>query len=224
MPAWGCDGRLHTVLIAVIVGERDRRHSRITDDFGIVDQQAGGASALTLRACRAIRAENTWLICRRRTTIYGALWKERFTLGRLIVIRIALRCFVLSLAAGCLIAPTAVLAGAAPKKGDPASGKLLYAECEGCHALAENKIGPKHCGLVGRKAAAVPDFASYSDAMRTSGLTWDAKTLDAFLAEPFSYVSGTVMGYAGIPDQKSRIDLIAYLEQAGKDPAVCGAN
>ena len=110
---------------------------------------------------------------------------------------------------------------AAPHQGDPASGKLMYQECEGCHAFNEHKIGPKHCGLIGRKAASMADYPSYSHAMKDSGLTWDIKTLNAFLAEPLSFVPETGMGYIGISDEVSRIDLIAYIEQQNKDPAVC---
>ena len=110
---------------------------------------------------------------------------------------------------------------AAAHKGDPVSGKLMYTECEGCHAFRENKIGPKHCGLIGRKAASLPDYANYSIALKDSGLTWDVKTLSAFIAEPLSFVPETSMGYVGISDEESRIDLIAYIEQQSKNPAVC---
>ncbi len=110
---------------------------------------------------------------------------------------------------------------AAAHKGDPVSGKLMYTECEGCHAFGENKIGPNHCGLVGRKAASRTDYASYSNAMKESGLTWDIKTLSAFIAEPLSFVPDTAMGYVGISDEESRLDLIAYIEQQSKDPKVC---
>ena len=109
----------------------------------------------------------------------------------------------------------------AAAKGDPADGKLMYTECEGCHSLKENKIGPRHCGLLGRKAGTVEDFPSYTHAMKSSGLTWDVETLDAFLADPLTFVPETGMGYIGIADEQSRLDLIAFLEQQDKDPSVC---
>ena len=101
------------------------------------------------------------------------------------------------------------------------AGEKMYTECEGCHSLKDNKLGPRHCGLIGRKAGSVSDYPSYSHAMRESGLTWDVKTLSDFLAEPFSYLPETGMGYIGIFDQQSRLDLIAYLDKQGKDPSVC---
>src|SRR4051812_49397260 len=84
---------------------------------------------------------------------------------------------------------------AAAVQGDPAHGKELYEECSGCHALQENLIGPKHCGLMGRRAGTVPDYV-YSDVMRQSGIVWDTKKLDEFLKAPLSYLPGTNMGYA----------------------------
>jgi cytochrome c len=120
---------------------------------------------------------------------------------------------------GAATALLAACSGGGPK-GDAARGEALYAQCAGCHKLQENFTGPKHCGLVGRKAGSVPDFA-YSEAMKTSGLTWDAKTLDEFLTSPISYVPGTMMGFAGLADPQERADVIAYLQSAGSNAATC---
>jgi cytochrome c len=120
---------------------------------------------------------------------------------------------------GAATALLAACSGGGPK-GDAARGEALYAQCAGCHKLQENFTGPKHCGVVGRKAGSVPDFA-YSEAMKTSGLTWDAKTLDEFLTSPISYVPGTMMGFAGLPDPQERADVIAYLQSASGNAATC---
>lgn len=113
------------------------------------------------------------------------------------------------------------LAALPSQAADLAHGKELYAECEGCHALRETLVGPQHCWVVGRAAGKVPGF-EYSGAMKASGLKWDEKTLDEFLVSPFTYVSGTLMGYAGLDLKKDREDLIAYLKQVTTDPANCG--
>ena len=97
--------------------------------------------------------------------------------------------------------------------GDPRAGEQIYARCLGCHALEYNRTGPKHCGLFGRRAGSVPDFA-YSAAMKKSKIVWNEKTLDRFLADPPKAVPGTTMTYAGVSDAKERADLIAYLKQA----------
>jgi cytochrome c len=104
--------------------------------------------------------------------------------------------------------------------GDAAHGAEIYQRCIACHALDRNRTGPKHCGLLGRRAGGVPDFP-YSQAMRSSGIVWDAASLDRFLENPMKAVPGTRMGYAGVKDAKERADLIAYLKSATADPANC---
>lgn len=115
----------------------------------------------------------------------------------------------LAFAAGTALSAPKV---AAPT-GDPRAGQAIYARCQACHSLAYNRTGPKHCGLIGRRAANVPGF-TYSRAMKRSKIVWSKKTLDRFLTNPMKVVPGTTMGYAGIKDKKERADLIAYLEQA----------
>jgi len=99
--------------------------------------------------------------------------------------------------------------------GDAKRGAEIYTRCEACHALGYNRTGPKHCGVVGRKAGTVPGF-DYSPAMRRSNLTWDEKPLDRFLADPPKMVPGTTMTYAGVKDAGERADLIAYLREAAR--------
>ena len=105
----------------------------------------------------------------------------------------------------------------ATARGDPANGERIYGRCLACHALQYDRTGPRHCGLLGRKAGSVPGF-DYSEAMKRSGIVWNAATLDRFLANPLGTVPGTTMGYAGIADARERADLIAYLAKAK-----CGA-
>jgi len=94
--------------------------------------------------------------------------------------------------------------------GDPEAGAVIYKRCIGCHAVDYNRTGPKHRGVVGRRAGSVEGYA-YSSAMRDSGIVWTIDALDRFLASPQTVVPGTKMTYAGIADQRERTDLIAYL-------------
>src|SRR5665647_3619765 len=105
------------------------------------------------------------------------------------------------------------LAAAAAQAAPPTVklGETVYARCLGCHALAYDRTGPRHCALFGRRAGSVPGFA-YSEAMKRSGIVWNAKTLDRFLANPPKAVPGTSMTYAGVPDGAERAALIAYLK------------
>jgi cytochrome c len=104
-----------------------------------------------------------------------------------------------------------------PSPGQIAAGEAVYSRCLACHALAYDRTGPRHCGLFGRRAGSVPGF-DYSPAMRRSGIVWNEKTLDRFIANPGQTVPGTSMGYAGVKDKKERADLIAYLKQANQTP------
>lgn len=115
-----------------------------------------------------------------------------------------------------------VITGAARSAPDQLRGEQIYARCMACHALAYDRVGPRHCGLLGRRAGSVPGFA-YSEAMKGSRITWDEKTLDWFLAQPMKAVPGTTMTYDGVPDAKDRADLIAYLRHAN-DSAECRAS
>lgn len=120
----------------------------------------------------------------------------------------SLRGLMLAAAFACSAAASA---GATP---DALHGEQVYTRCLACHALASDRVGPRHCGLLGRRAGTVPGFA-YSQAMKNSKLVWDEKTLNLFLAKPLKVVPGTAMTYDGVPDAKDRSDLIAYLKQAG---------
>jgi cytochrome c len=95
------------------------------------------------------------------------------------------------------------------------SGEAVFRKCAICHRIAPdggNGIGPNLHGVVGRKAASLPDF-SYSPAMRKSGFTWDEKSLDRFLGDPQHVVPGTKMTFSGLPDAPSRKAVIAYLKR-----------
>ena len=99
--------------------------------------------------------------------------------------------------------------------GDAARGEQLYgSRCGACHSLDENRAGPAHRGVFGRKAGAARDF-DYSPALRASGIVWNEKTLDRWLANPEKLVHGQKMGFA-VPDPKDRADVIAYLKAASR--------
>jgi cytochrome c len=96
--------------------------------------------------------------------------------------------------------------------GAPIGEDLFRAKCVGCHAISCNRLGPKLVGVIGRKAGSVPDFASYTPALKNSGLVWSEETLDAFLRDPARTIPGTSMAALGRIDSASdRSDLIAYL-------------
>lgn len=123
-----------------------------------------------------------------------------------------------SLRAGLLALAALGAASFAQAAPDAVRGEQLYARCIACHALATDRVGPRHCGLLGRRAGSVPGF-EYSQAMKKSGLVWDEKTLDRFLAKPLATVPGSSMTYDGVPEARDRGDLLAYLKAVNGTPA-----
>jgi len=108
-------------------------------------------------------------------------------------------------------------AGAAHADGDAARGEKRFEECVACHSTERgaNAVGPTLFGVFDRKAGELADYR-YSPALKRSGITWTAQTLDAFIADPQQVVPANRMPYAGLPDAGARADLIAYLQKASK--------
>jgi cytochrome c len=118
----------------------------------------------------------------------------------------------------CLAAVLAVAApGTARAEGDAARGEKRFEECVACHALERDKesVGPSLYGVFGRKAGEGGEFR-YSPALKRSGIVWDERTIETFIADPQAVVPGNRMPFAGIADAAARADLIAYLAKTFK--------
>jgi cytochrome c len=102
------------------------------------------------------------------------------------------------------------LLAAPARAADAARGEALYEGCQDCHSLDRNDVGPRHRGVFGRKAGSLPDFP-YSGALKSSGLTWNEQTLDAWLADPQKLVPGARM-YYHLDQAKDRADVIEFLK------------
>jgi cytochrome c len=105
-----------------------------------------------------------------------------------------------------------VLFASVAQAQDTKRGQKLYEECAACHSTkaGESGVGPSLVGALGRKAGENPDFR-FSPAMRRSGITWSAASLNEFVADPQKMVPDNRMPYGGMPDAANRKDLIAYL-------------
>jgi len=114
-----------------------------------------------------------------------------------------------------IAAATLAAVGLARADGDAARGEKKFEECAACHKIerGENDLGPSLHGVFGRKAGTLADFR-YSPALKRSGITWTAQTLDAYLADPQKAVPANRMPYAGLAEASDRADLIAYLQKA----------
>lgn len=94
-------------------------------------------------------------------------------------------------------------------------GKVAFNNaCRTCHSFKpdDNRLGPTLHGIVGRKAGSVEGFA-FSPSMKASGITWDAATLDKFIANPNQVVSGNKMQpFGGVADASEREKIVNYLK------------
>jgi cytochrome c len=102
--------------------------------------------------------------------------------------------------------------------GDSARGARAFGACAACHTLEPGRhlTGPSLAGLWGRKAGVLKSFPRYSAALKRSGIVWNERTLDAWLANPEKSVPGNYMLFRGISDERTRADLAAFLRTAGE--------
>jgi cytochrome c len=119
-----------------------------------------------------------------------------------------------------LIAGLAVAASAgAIQAQDLSAGETSFRKCAPCHSIGEdaaNKVGPILNGLDGRKAGVVEGF-NYSDANKSSGITWNEASFEEYIKDPRAKVPGTKMVFAGIKNDKELKDLWGYLKQFAAD-------
>jgi len=109
-----------------------------------------------------------------------------------------------------------MLAGA-----DLGAGEKLSKKCSACHVFdagGKNKVGPALWDIVNRPMAAADGYA-YSDALAAFGGSWDYQSLNAFLAKPKVYISGTKMNFGGLKKPKDRANLIAWMRERSDSPA-----
>lgn len=76
-----------------------------------------------------------------------------------------------------------------------------------------HKQGPNLYGLYGRQSGQAEGF-EYTEANKSSGVTWAEDTLFEYLKDPKKYIPGTKMVFAGIKKEDERKDLIAFLKES----------
>jgi cytochrome c len=120
-----------------------------------------------------------------------------------------------SMLAAALIAALSMCGQA--RADEVAKGKEIFDRtCGNCHPtqIGMNKIGPSLWAIVGRPVASVPDY-NYSGALiskRQDWKTWDEKRIDAYLVNPREVLHGVKMYFKGLPEEKDRAAIIAYLK------------
>ena len=105
--------------------------------------------------------------------------------------------------------------------GDPIRGASAFRQCASCHSTAPgvHMTGPSLARVWGMKAGSAEGFHRYSDALKSSGITWNARTLDRWLSDPAAFVRGSGMIFPGVKSAAMRSDLIAYLKSISEGTA-----
>jgi cytochrome c len=99
-------------------------------------------------------------------------------------------------------------------------GAASAKKCAACHTFDKggpNRVGPNLFGIVGDKKGEGRGF-NFSAAMKAKGGSWSYDDLNQFIANPKGFVPGTAMGFAGIPKDSERADVIDYLHTLADSP------
>ncbi|MGN7612266.1 c-type cytochrome [Magnetococcales bacterium HHB-1] len=107
-----------------------------------------------------------------------------------------------------------------------AGARLADNHCGVCHDLTtnmENEKGPPLWGIVDRPAGAMafPYSESFRTLVNASPFFWDERNLEAFIADPDKFISGSRMtekkskhalAFDGVSSSAGRANLISYLK------------
>ncbi|ABD89265.1 c-type cytochrome [Rhodopseudomonas palustris] len=100
-------------------------------------------------------------------------------------------------------------------------GMAAAKKCAACHTFEKggpNRTGPNLFGVVGDHIGEGRNGFNFSAAMKAKGGSWTFDALNQFLASPKGYIPGTAMGFAGIPKDSERADVISYLRSLADTP------
>lgn len=103
-----------------------------------------------------------------------------------------------------------------------ARGERDFRACMPCHSLEpdRNMTGPSLAGVWGRKAGSLQSFERYSDALKSLGIIWDDRSLDAWLTDPDRMVPGNEMPFSGIKDGRAPVPICSRSSRKPRNPAL----
>ncbi len=117
--------------------------------------------------------------------------------------------------------PPAVPIATLLASADPAAGGTFAKQvCAACHTFDEGGhagVGPNLYNVVGGPHAHMQGF-DYSPALKAKTGPWTYDELNQWLTQPSSYAPGTKMSFAGISNDKTRANVIAFLHTLSHNP------
>lgn len=123
-------------------------------------------------------------------------------------------------ALGSLVALGAAGVGTASAQ-DAAAGERIFLQCRTCHQIGEtarNAVGPHLNGLFEDRKKGTVEGYSYSNAYQAlKETTWTVENFTTYIKDPRAVTPGTKMVYAGLKNEDQIKNLIAFLQQYGKD-------
>jgi cytochrome c len=103
-------------------------------------------------------------------------------------------------------------------------GAAVFKKCQACHSGEKggpNKVGPDLWDIVDRPVAeheGFGDSAGMKDFSKGGAEKWTYDNLNHFITSPKKFVKGTAMGFAGLPKDEDRANVIAYLRTLSDSP------
>ncbi|MEP0188943.1 MAG: c-type cytochrome [Erythrobacter sp.] len=101
-------------------------------------------------------------------------------------------------------------------------GEKVFAKCQACHTVEQggaNGVGPNLYGVMGKALASNASDFRYSPRLSEKGGEWTWEAMDAWLASPRAFTSGTTMSFAGLSKAEDRAAVMLFLEANGGAPA-----
>jgi cytochrome c len=96
--------------------------------------------------------------------------------------------------------------------GDAGRGRDIFEKrCTGCHALNQNREGPRLHDVFGRTSGQIAGFP-YSPALVKAHIVWNEESLEQWLTDPDAQVPGNNMDFH-VPNPQERQDLIRFLKE-----------